>query len=160
MARPRPTNRSTRRLTVGVIASSLSVIALSIVVTLGVVGKVNLSAMGVGDGGNNAGYRNITLTDAQLECEQEARKEFGERLRLITVDSHSSRYDQKMNRYKMFFALDVYPKRGKDRETAVPYFLNCYVHGSRGSVTHFESLEDKEVATQSQREPTGNIFGF
>ena len=113
-----------------------------------------------GGGDSNSGYRNVTLTDAQLECEKEARDEFGERLRLITVDSHSSRYDQKLNRYKMFFNLDVYPKRGKNRDIAVPYFVNCYVHGSRGSVTHFESLEDKEVTSQPLRKPSGNIFGF
>jgi hypothetical protein len=79
---------------------------------------------------------------------------------MITIDSHSSRYDQKINRYKMFFNLDVYPKRGKDKEIAAPYFLNCYVHGSRGSVTHFESMEDKETSPQPQRKPEGNIFGF
>jgi len=135
------------------------VIALSILVTLGVKGYVDLSVVGIGSGNSGASYRNITLTDAQLECEKEARKDFGERLRLITVDSHSSRYDEKLNRYKMFFHLDVYPKRDKDSIT-VPYFLNCYVHGSRGSVTHFESLEDKEVTTQPLRKPEGNMFGF
>ena len=159
MARTKKTNRSTRRLTAGVIAAAIGVIGLSIVVTLGVRGSIDLSVFGIGEG-NDGGYRNITLTDAQLECEKEARKEFGERLRFITVDSHSSRYDQKLNRYKMFFGLDVYPKRGKNRDIAVHYFLNCFVHGSRGSVTHFESLEDKEVASEPQRKPEGNIFGF
>jgi hypothetical protein len=138
----------------------MCVIGLAIVVTLGVRGVLDLSVVGIGGGGDNSGYRNITLTDAQLECEKEARKEFGQRLRMITVDSHSSRYDQKINRYKMFFSLDVYPKRGKNKDIAVPYFLNCYVHGSRGSVTHFESMEDKEATPQPQRKPEGNIFGF
>lgn len=152
-------NRSTRRVTAGVILGAICVIALSVVVTLGVQGSIDLSVIGLG-GGESSGYRNVTLTDAQLECEKEARREFGERLRLITVDSHSSRYDEKINRYKMFFSLDVYPKRGDNKEIAVPYFLNCYVHAGRGSVTHFESLEDKELAGQPQRKPTGNIFGF
>lgn len=160
MARSKKSRRSTRMLTVGVIIFAAGVIALPIVVTLGVRGVIDLSFIGIGDGSGNQGYRNITLTDAQLECEREARDEFGDRLRLITVDMHSSRYDQKLNRYKMFFNLDVYPKRGKNKNIPVPYFLNCYVHGSRGSVTHFESLEDKESSPQPQRRPEGNIFGF
>lgn len=157
MAPSKTNGRSTRRLTVGVIAGAVSVIGAAIVATLGANGVIDL---GIGDGSSNKGYRNITLTDAQLECEQEARREFGQRLRMITIDNHSSRYDRKINRYKMFFDLDMYPKKGKNKNTAVPYFLNCTIHGSRGSVTHFEVLEDKEMSPQPHRKPEGNIFGF
>ncbi len=110
-----------------------------------------------GDGGG--GYQNVTLTDAQLACQEKARDRFGKRLRTITYDSHSSRYDKSMNRYKMFFNLDIYPKKRENNQT-VNYYVNCFVHGSRGSVTHFESVENKPVKTSPLREPDGNIFGF
>ncbi len=160
MVRSKKRRRSTRGLTVGVIAGSGGVIGLAIVATLAINGQIDLSFIGVGSGNADKGYRNITLTDAQLECEQEARDEFGKRLHLITVDSHSSRFERKTNRYKMFFNVDVYPKRGKNKDIAVPHFVNCFVHGSRGSVVHFESVEDKEYSPQPQREAKGNIFGF
>lgn len=160
MARSKRRRRSTRGLTVGVIAGSSGVIALAIIATLTVTGQIDLSYFGIAGGSGKNGYRNITLTDAQLECEQEAKDEFGKRLHLITLDRHSSRFEKKSNRFKMFFNVDVYPKRGKNTDIAVPHFLNCFVHGSRGSVVHFESVEDKEYSPRPQRQSTGNIFGF
>ena len=160
MGPSKKTRRSTRGLTVGVIIATASVIGFTIAITLGLSGELGLRSFALGGGASDDDYRNVTLTDAQLECEKEAREEFGERLWIITLDSHSSRYEGNINRYKMFFNLDVYPERGKNTNIAVPYLLNCTVHGSRGFVTHFESLEYKDFKPQPQRKPEGNIFGF
>lgn len=160
MAQTKTNRRSTRMLTVGLILFTLSVIAISIVVTLGIRGAIDLSVFGIGEGARGSSYQNITLTDAQLECEQEAKDEYGERLRLFTVDNHSSRFDQKANRYKMFFKMDVYTSKKGPRQPREQFYVNCFVHGAKGSVTHFETLEDKEEAVKPQRKPESSVFGF
>ena len=157
MARRRRRGRTAAQ-TAGVIVASGAAIIGLVVTALFISGTVTLEMLGFG-GDGAGGYRNITLVDAQLVCEAEARKEFAERLKSITVDSHSSRFDEKSNRYKMYFDVDMYPKRG-NKNIAVNHFLNCFVHGSRGSVTHFESVEDREEGPKPIRETEGRIFGF
>lgn len=156
MARRRRRGRTAAQ-TAGVITASILAIATLVATALFISGTLTLEMFGLG--GDDGGYRNITLVDAQLVCEAEARKEFAKRLKSITVDSHSSRFDEKSNRYKMYFNIDMYPKRG-DSNIAVNHFLNCFVHGSRGSITHFESVEDREEGPKPIRETEGHIFGF
>lgn len=153
--------RLTKPKAVGIILGSFSVIGCSILVTLALRGELSLTAFGFA-GAGGTGYRNVTLTDALLKCQEKARDQFGDRLKHITFDSHSSRYDQKSNRYKMFFNLELYPRRmGQNaKANATPHFLNCFVHGSRGSVTHFESVEDVQESTSPRRKPEGGLFGF
>lgn len=155
-AKPR---RSTTAQTVGVLVVALSVIALSVVATLGFSGNLDLSSFGIGGSGENT-YRNITFTDAQLACEEEARKDFGNRLKLITLDTASSRFDASSNRYRMYFKLSMLPRLGANRDIPVNFFLNCFVHGGRGKVTHFESVEDKEDSVRPIRENTRGPWGL
>ena len=145
--------------TIGIVIVSILAITSFMATALFAGGQLTLEMFGF-SGGDDGGYRNITLTDAQLICEKEAHDEFAQRLKMITVDSHSSRYDEKSNRYKMFFDLDMYPKRGKEKSIATNHFLNCFVHGSRGTITHFESVEDTEEESSPIRQKGGNLFGF
>lgn len=150
--------RSTPLRAVGFIGGAISVIGLSIVVTLYLSGEFNFSFSQNGKD-ESGGYKNITQTDASLRCEAEARDKFGERLKVLSQDSHSSRFDQKANRYKLFFSVVLHPKneRGGVSER---YYINCFVHGSRGTVVNFESLQEKEVGAKPIRESDSNVFGF
>ncbi|WP_460241676.1 hypothetical protein [Aurantivibrio infirmus] len=158
MRKKSKSRRSTPLRAVGFIGGAIGVIGVSIVVTLYVSGEIDFNFSG-SDKDENGGYRNVTHTDAQLSCEAEAKDEFGERLRLLTPDAHSSRFDEKANRYKLFFHADLYP--GNERgNVSQRHFVNCFVHGSRGTVVNFESMPEKEVGAKPIRESDSNVFGF
>lgn len=160
MARLKKHRRSTLGLTVGVIATLAGVIGLIIIVTLGFKGQLDLSFKGIEKGSDKESYRNVTLTDAQIECEQKARVEIGDQLRLITLDQHSSRFEEKPNRYKLFFSVDVYPEGESTHGNSDPFLLNCFVHGSHGLVTNFELLKVIEHKAKPHRQSGENVFGF
>lgn len=157
MTKSQPQKKKTGQ-TVAVISVSVFAVVSLIIAGIFIGGGFTWEAIGLG--GENAGYRNITLTDAQFACEKEARAEYGDRLVTVTIDALSSRYDEKNNRFRMYFNLDMYPRRGKDKNIPLNYFLNCFVHGSRGHVTHFESVENKEEDPKPIRKTEGNVFGF
>ncbi|MGH1471835.1 MAG: hypothetical protein ACRBCS_11615 [Cellvibrionaceae bacterium] len=151
-------HRSTNRQTVGILVVALGVIGAAIVVTLLLRKELNLSVLGLDDG-VSGGYQNITLTDAQLTCHELAKSKYGKRLKYISVDGHSSRFEDKDNRFRIFFKMDLYPRMKSAGDRADEYYINCYVHGSRGNVTHFEAIENKEVSP-SPLGDEGGLFGI
>lgn len=151
--------RSTNRQTVGILVAAVSVIGAAIMVTLAFREDLNLSMIGIGDGGSK-GYRNVTLTDAQLTCQEEARSKYGKRLEYLSVDGHSSRFEEKDNRFKIFFNMNLYPRLKRQGERADEYYVNCYVHGSRGNVTHFEAMEKRKAKVSPLKKKQESLFGF
>jgi len=150
--------RSTPLRAVGFIGGAICVIGVSIVVTLYLGGKYDFGFSQNGKD-ESGGYKNVTHTDALLRCEEEVRDEFGERLKVLSPDVHSSRFDQKANRYKLFFSAILHPKKGRGG-VSERYYINCFVHGSRGTVVNFESLQEKEMDAKPIRESDSNVFGF
>ncbi|MGI1679235.1 MAG: hypothetical protein K6L75_10915 [Cellvibrionaceae bacterium] len=158
MTKKNSPHRSTNRQTVGIVVSALGVIGAAIMVTLFLRDEFTLSVSGLGAGGSG-GYQNITLTDAQISCHELAKSKYGKRLKYISVDGHSSRFEEKDNRFRIYFNMDLYPRMKSEGDKADEFFINCYVHGSRGSVTHFEAIENKESSPGPLGEDQGGLFG-
>ena len=108
------------------------------------------------------GYKNTTFTDALLLCQKTAKERFGSNLKRITLDSHSSRYDHSIGRYKIFFTATIsrtLRKKGAKPEQ-VPFFLVCSVSGRSGKLRDFDALEDKSDKPEAQRKDKGSLFGW
>ncbi|GAB1255848.1 hypothetical protein NBRC116494_03500 [Aurantivibrio plasticivorans] len=159
MAKSPQKRRSSNTKNTSVAVLLLFVIVCGFVATLVWRGDLDLiSFFGGGNAGSN-GYKNVTLTDAAMECQNFAQEKFGKRLRFITLDRHSSRYDERSNRFKMYYRLDLYGRNSSSGETT-EFFLNCFVHASRGSITHFESVENKQEQPGARRQSDGGFFGL
>ena len=159
MAKPSEKRGTSNTKTTGIAILLLFVIVCGFVATLLFRDNLDLAGFFGGVGGGSGGYKNVTLTDAAIECQTFAEEKFGERLRFITLDRHSSRYDERSNRFKMYYRLDLYG-RNKTSGQTTEYFLNCFVHASRGSVTHFESVENKRQDPEAHRKPGSGFFGI
>lgn len=133
------------------IAIGVGIIAASVVTTLWI--------SGVFGGGKAAPrYQNVTLTDATLRCEERARDAYKGRLRMLTVDDHSTRFDQPAYLYKVFFRAQMAaPKGGAG---ASDYFINCYVSADSGKITTFDLYEKKESETEAIKQDSGGLFGW
>lgn len=154
--------RSTRAQTVGIVTGSIVVLVIAILVTLRLGGSTNLTLLAdelLGSSDSDK-YQHITQTDAQIACEKETREEFGNQIKFLTPDRHSSRFDQNANRYKMYFWLELTENRRDFNAPSVEYFVNCYVHASRGIVTNFTTLEKVEAKPEVSRRSEGGLFGF
>lgn len=104
------------------------------------------------------GYRNITFTDALVACEDKARATHGDSLQQLVVDDHSSRFDTRTDRYKIFFTATM---ASFNEESAVAeFYINCFVSTYRGRITSFEIYENKEDSTDAIRQDEGGIFGW
>ncbi len=136
-----------------VIATALSIVLLSILVTLYMSGNlINTSSSA-----SSQGYQNITFTDAVITCQNSTRQTFGNRIRTMEVDDHSSRYDPKEFLYKIFIKVET-PTRKSEGLTL--HYVNCFVKSSNGRVNKFESWEDKEEEVSPVTEKDTNMFGW
>ena len=110
-------------------------------------------------GSDAKGYQNITLTDAVITCENETRSIYKNRLRYLTLDNLSSRYENSSNLYKVYFAADV--QSGKDPAAPVSQFIiSCLVGAKRGNIREFEAFEKKESRPEAVRKREGGVFGW
>lgn len=101
-------------------------------------------------------HKNVTLTDARLTCEQELRKRFKNRIRVMHMDNFSTRVDEAEKLYKVFLEADVYAddsRQGPVREM----FINCFVGTERGRIVTFEFAGD---SLEDTGDGTGNYFGL
>lgn len=108
------------------------------------------------------GYRNVTFTDAMLTCQNFARERYGARIRQLTLDSHSSRWEQRTGQYKLFFRTTM-TGRGSTSKGVSPtadFWINCDVNGRRGKVRDFDLIEDKTQKNEAQRKRDGGLFGW
>jgi len=142
-----------RRQNIIVVITAVTVIVLSISMTLYIAGAMP-SLSGDSDVG---GYKNVTFNDAVLTCDAETRSRFEDRIRALTLDNHSSRYEERELIYKIFQHMDL---QGKPGEPKLEFFVNCFVRASNGSVTKYEAFEDVEVPSNTSSSDNTNMFGF
>jgi|GEM_PF-1110546 len=108
--------------------------------------------------------RYISQHAAQLSCETYARKELGARVRLLDVDDHSSRLEESVGLYKVFFHGQLFAESRLGRvltdEPAVTHYLNCYVHMNSAEVQLFEVMGDDDGQPYVLRASKTNAFGI
>lgn len=134
-----------------IIAIGVGIIAASIVTTLwfsGVFGSSKPAPQ----------YQNITFTDAVVKCETHIRGTYEGRLRVLMLDDHSSRFEQKSYLYRLFFKAEM--TNGKSESSVGDFFINCYVDADKGRIATFETYEQQESQTEAIRRDDGGLFGW
>lgn len=144
-------SKSNKKQNTYVIAISVLAVILSVLFTLYATGVIFN-----GESDNSSGYQNITFTDAVTTCRRTTKEDYGDRIRNLVTDSHSSRYDGKSFLYKIFLQMDLY---NKERSKARLYYINCFVRASNGSVRKFEAFEEVEKKQSKVNDDT-NMFGM
>ncbi len=128
-----------------------------IVVVLSIGGTLYITGALAGDKG--VAHRRMTLLDAQLMCERRVRDDLGRRIKTVAVDSHSSRYDEFDDRFKIFFTADLY-ENGARKGFPQLFYVNCYTRSDRALITTFEVSEDADFKPRPIREAKGGAFGL
>jgi hypothetical protein len=94
--------------------------------------------------GDISGERYATLADAQIICEAKAREVFGQRLRNLNTDSHSTRLDKKARLFRVFLVGDVYPgEAGQGAPNR--YYFACVARTDRVAIASFQYAKDGEA---------------
>lgn len=141
----------------------LALLALGIVV-LSVMSTLHVLDVPIGDFTGKMGrtvglrYHHVTMTDAQLNCQEKLRTSFKGRISVMHMDSYSSRLSPDGERYKIFLEADVYAddtRQGKPREL----FVSCFVRTSGGEIERFQYAGDSESVRDVDGEDT-NAFGL
>ncbi|MDZ7922823.1 MAG: hypothetical protein U5M23_01920 [Marinagarivorans sp.] len=106
----------------------------------------------------NKKYRNITYTDALLTCQKYSYERYGSALKNLTLDNHSSRWEQKIEQYKLFFNAEIAGKTITSPTMKIS--IACDVSGRSGKVRDYDAQEDKSLKTKSERMKDGGLFGW
>lgn len=114
--------------------------AIGIVLVSAMVTAVFSSGVLKGGGGDDNKYRNITFTDATLRCEEEVDGEFRARDSQRVLDNHSSRFENAVGLYKIFFNVFT-----KSKNETTEYYISCFIRSRDGRVDKFEVSENKEA---------------
>ena len=111
---------------------------------------------------DSEGYRNVTFTDAMLTCQRYIRERYKDRVRQVTLDSHSSRWEQSAGQYKLFFRAVIAgrKKTNSQSNSTADFWINCDVSGRKGSIRDFDVIEDKSQKSEVQRRDDGGLFGW
>ena len=144
---------TSRKTNLIVTLSAIGVVLVSIVVTLYASGIL----LGGRFGSEEPGYQNVTFTDAVMSCHKRTKSVYGNDIRTLVTDNHSSRFSEKNYIYKIFLKLDLYTK---DRTSGSPHFINCFVRAKNGKISKFEVLADKEGSTVPAYDDGTNMFGI
>ncbi len=149
--------RTTRKQNILLLVVAIGVVALSIYAIL----HLNKSIIGMvsGTGDKREKYKNVTLTDAQVECENHARKELSGRLKALAVDVHSTRYDELEKRFKVFMQAQLYESENA-RGMTKSFYVYCFSRGNRADIAQFKLVEDKDYKPAAIRKNEGGIFGW
>lgn len=134
-----------------VVIIGIGIILASIVTTLwfsGVIGNKQPVAR----------YQNVTFTDALVMCEKQVRGAYQGRLRVLTFDDHSSRFDPDYYLYRMFF--NAVMSSDTNESGTGEFFINCYISADKGQVAKFEAYEKRESQTEAIRRDSGGMFGW
>lgn len=134
-----------------VVFIGVAIIATSIITTLWYSGVL-------WHGNDQPGYKNVTFTDALLQCEKEIKTSYGKQLRSLTFDNHSSRFDVSSYQYKVFFKAQM--GSATSAAGASDFYLNCFVSAERGKIASLDAYEKKESQTEAIRKDEGGIFGW
>jgi len=103
------------------------------------------------------GYKNITFTDAVITCKQYVEQQFGDSLRSLEIDDHSSRLEHRRFIYKIFLKAE---SPAKDRPGLALHYVNCFVNSASGSISKYETYEEKEETVSPITEDDSNMFGW
>lgn len=125
-----------------------------VIVCIAVASWFYLKQMGFGR--SKGGYKNVTYTDALIECQEYTKERFGESLQRLTFDAHSSRWERAGDVYKLFFTADIARRSGDTAE----FFIACDISGSSGKLRDYDSLENKPQKPEAQRMNDGGLFGW
>ncbi len=99
------------------------------------------------------------VSDAEAVCGKRVRQDQGAALSSMAVDDHSSYFDEKNNRFKLFYEVEVF--NGSDKQSGVKrLFVNCVVASSNSAISRMEYLEEGEFKPKAIRREHGNAFGF
>lgn len=100
-----------------------------------------------------------SMTDAESICNAEIRQEKGSVLNSFMVDDRSSRYDEEMGKFKVFYQVEVYLDESRQTGTGI-YYVNCFVSARRGIITQIDFLEQADFKPKAVRRTHGNPFGM
>ena len=103
-------------------------------------------------------YRNVTYTDALLSCQKYSYERYGQTLKYLTLDNHSSRWEQKVGQYKLFFDAEIAGKT--PASPTIKISIACDVSGSSGKIRDYDMQEDKSLKTKAERMKDGGLFGW
>ncbi|MDO3380637.1 hypothetical protein [Gilvimarinus algae] len=104
-------------------------------------------------------YKHATMTDAQLVCKEHMQRKFSGRIRVLHVDSRSSRRDDEEGLFKIFIEADIYAdsdRVGPTREL----FVSCFVYAQSGKIERFQFAGDSEEQIGPDGEEATNYFGL
>jgi hypothetical protein len=104
-------------------------------------------------------YRGFSLEEAQKLCDRYARKTFGSRLRVMVLDAHSTRVDERDRRNKVFFVAELY-EDGRRQGVPEEFFVNCHTHIDRADISNFQIAKNEAFTPPPVRKRSGNAFGF
>lgn len=135
-----------------------ALVMAGVIVCVAVASWVYLEQMGFGRVAG--GYKNVTFTDALIECQDFTKERYGDNLKRLTFDAHSSRWEQDRGAYKLFFTADMVGRGSKTSSDTSEFFISCDISGRSGKVRDFDSLENKAQKTEAQRMNDGGLFGW
>ncbi|WP_040517071.1 hypothetical protein [Gilvimarinus chinensis] len=142
------------------VAIAAGIVALTVLATLQVMDvSVGEFALRATSGEQDDRYRHATMTDAQLECEHKAETSFDGRIRVLHVDSFSSRQDHAEDLYKIFLEALIYADSDREGE-AREIFISCYVFAQTGKIERFQFAGDSEGEVGADGEEPTNYFGL
>lgn len=135
--------------------AAVAVIVASIFSTL----MVREIAFKSADGLSVDRYRGFSLEEAQKLCDRHARDTFGGRLRVLVLDAHSTRVDERDRRNKVFFIAELY-EDGRRQGVPEEFFVNCHTHIDRADISSFQIAKNEDFTPPAVRKRSGNAFGF
>lgn len=148
--------KSSRKLNVIVVGMAAFIVLTSTLITIYTPSFI-VELTGFGGGRESGGYQNITFTDAVMACNEATEDRYGDRIRNLEVDNHSSRYDNKTYLYKIFMNMDMYEKKG---ELTQAHFVNCFVRASNGSIKKYDVFENEGRKEKGIDSYGTNLFGM
>jgi hypothetical protein len=103
-------------------------------------------------------YRNVTYADALLTCQNFSYERYGQGLKHLTLDTHSSRWEQRVEQYQLFFNAEI---AGKTiTAPTMKISIACDVSGRSGKIRDYDMQEDKSLKTKAERMKDGGLFGW
>ena len=129
-----------------------------IIVCVAVASWFYLQQMGMGR--SKGVYKNVTFTDALLECQSYTRERYGDSLKRLTFDAHSSRWEQAAGVYKLFFAADMAGRSAAPGDETSEFFIACDISGRSGKLRDYDALQNKAQKPEAQRMNDGGLFGW
>jgi hypothetical protein len=102
-----------------------------------------------------AGYRNVTMTDALLRCQNHIQQRHQNRLVQLVYDQRSSHWHHPSTQYRLFFDAALLQSPNGSTNSL---HIQCFIDGKSGAVADYTDI--------SQASPTaapaggGSLFGW